>query len=302
MLKIIPYKKYWYSCSINNMMSILTSVNPTYEIFMLENDYYYTIEIDPYDNDRVNICFEQEKYEKLIKYKYEEFKIADVENIIYNAVNMQKILMFPVNLGFWLEDSIAYGRVYYNHYVLVVGYDIAKNEVYILDDDKNGYNIHKVGYRHFIKCVEYSGNNTLKKIEYTYESENKNIDFESIKKNAGKLQKSIDYVVMYIDSLSRQDSFFEMRDFYMTPFVLENRFRANSDLTKLLLKENLINMKQYEETIKIISDNLKETRRLKMYTTKLMIAKKNGDCSNINRKVVEILERERNFWNKLLEK
>lgn len=165
-----PFSYFWQNCQLNNVLSVLTSLEPSYKLAAFLNDYNYTMIKTPIDEDtfvysldlnykdgikkyiediliyKKTILPDQDnKWQKILKIDEYYFKnnsmfLEEVQKLIKN----NKAVSVGVNLFYWVEGSISYEKYQYNHYALITGYDDKKLEYYTFDDDLYSYKSHVI--------------------------------------------------------------------------------------------------------------------------------------------------------------
>ncbi len=168
-----PFSDFWQNCQLNNVFSVLISVEPSYRHAAYLNDYSYYISensIDNYSSARfLNLDYIGgiKKYiEDILIYK----KVLDQDNRWSKVINIEKyyfnnnerfieeiqekikngqVISVGVNLFYWIKGSISYNQYHYNHYALITGYDDDKLQYNTFDDDLFGYKSHMIPEEQF---------------------------------------------------------------------------------------------------------------------------------------------------------
>ena len=165
-----PFSYFWLNCQLNNVFSVLVSVEPSYRFAAFLNDYSYNINKLPIGNHstvrfldlnykdglkkyiqdvliyKKDILSNQDSpWSKVVSIEKYYFKSPDrfLEEIQDLLKNGQSISV-GVNLYYWVMGSIAYEKYHYNHYSLITGYNEEKHEYHTFDDDLFGYKLHMI--------------------------------------------------------------------------------------------------------------------------------------------------------------
>lgn len=143
MKKIEPFNKVWLNCYNNLMLSLLTSVDSSYETYGFENQYKYYVgnEISGggvkfnYLTVNQDIC-NFETFSTIEEKNFsdeKEFKAC----IVQHLCNKDGFVLIYVDLHDWLEGSICWKKFHWEHYSLLVDYDKDTRKV-IAFDELNG--------------------------------------------------------------------------------------------------------------------------------------------------------------------
>lgn len=172
-----PFGDFWQNCVLNNVFSIITSIEPSYKLAAYLNDYTYNVggrAIDEctivkylditYDsglkkyieekliNKNVNYVDEEKIWCNIISINNYSIKdetefLTEIEELIKN----EKKILVSVDLYYWIPGGLLYENLHYNHYALITGYDDTNDIIYYtFDDDMFGYREQKISKERFV--------------------------------------------------------------------------------------------------------------------------------------------------------
>ena len=302
-LEIKPFNDFWMNCELNNMLSILCSVNNTYRKCAYLNSYkYYLYEpkelckgIDVYRNDLYEFI---DRYVEVVPYDF-----LNQETIIDEII--EKIcegtpIGIAVDLYHWLPNTIIYQKKHWYHYSMIVGVDQLKNEFIILDEDNQGYREHRVTKDKVIKAFlpnVMESQAIIFRMKYNKISDY-SIDNKNIIQYSKKIIESIDTIpeVIWDNELGR-----EKEQAIKMMIASTSRIYNCQISNKFLLKELFDEKKKmYNDLYEILEFNEKSWRNIHNYLMKIDMLCGEIDYEKINKMSRKCLNYEKDFWCNLL--
>lgn len=302
-LKIKPFNDFWLNCELNNMLSMLCSVNSSYRKCAYLNSYkYYLYEpkelckgIDVYRKDLYEFI---DKYVEIIPYDFvnQETIIEEIIEKIYEGTPIG----IAVDLYHWLPNTIIYQKKHWYHYSMIVGVDQTNNEFIILDEDNQGYREHHITRDKILKAFLP---NTMDSQAIIFKMKcNKildyNIDNQKVIHYSEKIIESIDSIpdVIWDNELGR-----EKEQAIKMMIASTSRIYNCQISNKFLLKELFDKEKKvYSDLYEILEFNEKSWRNIHNYLMKKDMLCGKVDYDKINKMSRECLNYEKKFWHNLL--
>lgn len=285
MKRLQPFDDFWISCGFNSKISILRSIDDSYNELAYFNNYSYNL---LKEEDWSTIALEND-LEKYIDDLFETENITlkndsddEVKNIAVGVGQKNIVFFLGVELYEWVENSISWHKNWY-HYSLVVGYDEISDELIVFDDDLYGYNSRRIPYNRVITAskgfmTKYRGN---KADAYYLISKNIESKFKFTKKDLIKnsicIIKSLDSVA--VDNLNcweipndRNKSIKEYLDIYSTRcYQFENRQKGNLIFFNNLFNNDFITLEELELLTHCSEEIMKEWKTLKNRLIKMSL-------------------------------
>lgn len=178
MTKIKPFTDLWLNCIDNAVFSLLQSMNSTYRIAPLINSYKYVVNNEcinyscgvsyPIKDIELQTKSGNEKYHQLLQEHVTIVaeKICDSANdavdfLIKNLSNNDHYAVLQVTLRHWVNPLLHELHEMHTHNSLVVDYNEEEELFYVLDDDDNGYRIHKIPVEKILKAIHLNEDEPL---------------------------------------------------------------------------------------------------------------------------------------------
>lgn len=231
--KLEPYKEYWMNCHLNALLSIITSVNKTYRVAPLMNNYKYKIE--PYELGITNVVpyklsFEKDIYVEYGKY-FEKFSnILDKDffkiHVKYNTkesvlhyikqnIQFNNYFLLSVGLNKWINPLMSFADDGLAHYTLIEGYNSKDKTFSVIDDDDNGYGKKIVPEDLLFKALIFSEEAP------TLISFNLNVEIKDFKLNLKEINKNAIQLITQLDAIDTSGFFGACHNELNTPFYRE---------------------------------------------------------------------------------
>ncbi|HEX2944452.1 MAG TPA: hypothetical protein VHT96_00675 [Clostridia bacterium] len=243
-LGLKPFSEYWITCYYNKILSIFTSIDPSYRYAAYMNDYHYDIHDWNYNHLQLRPMIEfVEKYIQgvftyLPIYFREEGTGLDV---IKDHIRQKEIVQVGVDLFYWLPSSINFGVNHWYHTSMINGFDDEKKVFYVFDDDNFGYAEQEIPEERFLLATN---NCTLKShgdiLKITGDLRPYVFSSNDVVRNAKRLIDEIGAMKMEPFWLLSEEQFNtgEMRDTIAVHiFQISKRHYANGFLFQNLLNE-----------------------------------------------------------------
>lgn len=309
--KFEPFKLFWINCMFSALFSILTSIDSSYNLAAMVNDYSYTIEEMQTPNDT--------KYNSLVmkpivKYgrKFTDMLFTESTainfeygdnyfNIIKALMEENKLIMVGVDLFYWIPYSVCWNKHHWEHYSFINGFDDEKRMIYVFDDSFNGYDEFEVPEDRLIKAIE---NFPHKPSAYIYEISRKikkfDLSISEIKDNSQRIIDEINKTLMRVNYWELDEKDFlegHMCDLIsMQIFQIVNRHIANQLLIQEL-KDEICNPHIINTLIKFCTDLQKGWTLIKNKFIKIYFSKyKKSLIDEINEKCKSLFLKELTMW------
>lgn len=185
-MNMMPFKEFYINCYLNNLISILISLNDSYKSFAYENNYFYYItdemntNMQAFSKSFKYIMVESviepyvELYNQLFEKKVQmiqgmdfpplgtkEHKMSVTNDFFLRAVSLLNsgyVVFVAVNLFYYIPKSIFYNKIHKIHYSMLVSYDNGNFGVF--DEGPSGYGKYVINEKIMKKAMEEVGNNT----------------------------------------------------------------------------------------------------------------------------------------------
>ncbi len=166
-LGLKPFNDYWITCYYNKILTILTSIEPSYKISPYLNDYHYDVQLwgtaGPDENSTLfnHLCLQpmrmfREQYLQGI-FTYQPLHFRDEENcleILKTLILQKEIIQVGVDLFYWLPNSMSFGVNHWHHTAVIDGFDDEKKVFYAFDEDNSGYDAHEIPEERFLSAIK----------------------------------------------------------------------------------------------------------------------------------------------------
>lgn len=250
-LKVKPFRDYWLNCSFNMIFSILTSIEPSYKVAALLNQYSYGVKQTETPNETMFDCLILKPMVKLgsenfssffsppqpINFKYDKNYVEYLKNLVME----RHYVTLGVDLFYWIPNSICWNKFHWEHYSLINGFDTEKKLFYVLDENIKGYNEFEIPEQRFLTAVQ---NSPLEPHGYILKLRNDICSFKFSKEeviyNAKRLMAELNQIKQrtfwYLNDKDFDDGHMcELISMYV--FQIVNRHIANELLFKIMSNE-----------------------------------------------------------------
>ena len=212
-----PFKLFWIDCQFNTLVSMLISVEPSYQPAPLLNSYSYLVgeEQTPNMTKYNYLCVKPtaqywDKYKKVL---YAQRKPLDFKDklhcvdIVKRLVKRNKVVVVGVDLFYWIPNSICWKKHHWTHYSFVNGFDNKKRVFYVFDESFSGYNEFEIPEDRFITAImncQDSPHGYMFKLAKRIEKFQFN--FSEVKENAKRIVDEINKIIpLTLWELSEED-------------------------------------------------------------------------------------------------
>jgi hypothetical protein len=313
-LNFMPFNLFWINCIFNMMFSMLTSIECSYYLAALLNDYSYVV-VDM--NTPNEITYKSLELRPLVKHgdKYRNllfcenkslnFKYGEIYfDTLKGLIEENNITLLGVDLFYWIPNSICWNKHHWEHYSLINGFDDKKRVLYVFDENVYGYNEFEIPEDRLIKAISnYQNKPQVNIYRLSKDIERFELSIREVRDNAQRIVDEIK-VIMPFDfwELSEKD-FIErhMCDLIsMRIFQIVNRHIANQLLMQEL-KEEILSPQIRSSLIKYCIDLQEGWTLVKKKLIRIYFSKYNKSAvSDINEKCKLLLQKEIDMWNMFL--
>lgn len=294
-----PYKKHWFDCEVNNILSILSSLDPSYEELAVCNFFVYKNgggEGWMNGLDLINGELFRTYTSKVKKTGITRLYPENILEQIKNLISSDRNICVSVDGYNWLKGNMNWHKNHIEHYVFLTGYDDEKQVLYTFDDDKFGYNEFEVPYKIALESLKSC--NKYKMFEYLVEKDIKEfaIKIEDIIYSAKCIRNSIanvSFCTIWCDYGANDFNYFISN---LTRIC--NRLVTTEELFDLLCQRGYLTKEcsnQLKEEIHSVSNSWQGIRTSFIMESKLH---KRNDYRMLNDKSYEILKSEYELWKK----
>lgn len=300
-----PFKEDWLNCYHQTIFSVLTTIEPSYELAAYINDYRYIISLEETPSKaKFNTLFIKPVNNFGIKYLDESLALSkpftfqdnDYFGFIKELINKGKLVTVGVDLFYWIPNSLCWKRYHWEHYSFINGLGLNDKKVfYVFDESYEGFGEYKVPEKRFRIAVKHS---TLDPHGYLLDAPENvgayKLSLDEIINNAKQLAKELELLSMNLQPLWHlsEDDFStgEWRDLnVMYLHQIINRHKANEVLIDELYKNGVVNtttlnlFRRYSRNLQLGWKSVKNNL-LKAYfscTPQIYVQKINEKCKDL---------------------
>ncbi|EPR13617.1 hypothetical protein [Ruminiclostridium papyrosolvens] len=313
-LNFKPFNLFWMDCQFNTLFSILTSMDKSYKVAALLNDYSYAIEQEYTPNNTwynevfvVNTVINGDVFrnkffpqQTSLNFKHDENYIGLIKNYIKN----NDVVMVGVDLFYWIPNSVCWNKHHWEHYSYINGFNDEKGVFYVFEENFYGFGEFEIPQDRMMKAIESS---PLEPHAIIYKLCNAVDKYElsvsEVKSNAKRIIEEISRIIPIDFWILSEKDFTEghMCDLISTQiFQIINRHIANQLLINEL--EDAIGNLQFKNELDKYCIELQDgwnqvkTKLVKIYYSnnrELMI-------HNLNKKCKDLFLKEIEMWDALL--
>lgn len=298
-----PFNDFWINCQSRNILSVLTTANPSYRTAAMMNNYTYgtggrsgwykSLTIDYNENERTFLG-----YVDRIKYDFDLNR--DCLDEIKDKINENRLISVMVDLYYWNPSSVLYHMTHSKHFSMCFGYDDEEECLYFDEEMVNDDGFLKVSYDRFREAL-YIENGRSFEIESLVKSDIKdyNYSISDVIINASKICESIREIFVispWSDFGKSEDISMEITD--MTK--LYHRQVANIGLFGCLKVDGYITNEQYEYYKSGFEEIERIWRSLHNITYKAAIKKHGIDSFKSNEIGEKALRAEYKLWDEFI--
>lgn len=320
-MELKPFIDYYMNCYLNNLFSILITIDESYRLYAYENNYSYNIIHAENSDSSCFLLFEYllEIYLKtyntifgknitisnindFLHYNIQplgiEYSLNTSDNFLYDInqlLNDGYIFFMGVDLYFLIPQSPLYYKTHKNHYTIISSYE--KNTYAVFDEGPFGYNKHHINDCQLTAAINNSTMNPkcfFFKIPKTVSPYI--IDMNKIYNNAQRIIKEIkliDYdwfyrsknnLIQYIENINK----------------IVCRQQGNCLLFQYLFEKSLIKKTIANELIDDAKQLGHKWAIIKNYTIKINILNRIIENKKFKEDMISLLKEEISLWEKFL--
>ncbi|BCJ93737.1 hypothetical protein acsn021_13060 [Anaerocolumna cellulosilytica] len=296
-LHLVPFTDHWINCEINDNLTVLTSLNSSYRLIPLLNDYMYQMAGDLGWITSLDIKYSRELLSRLeiLHKKNSTFTEQDYMKDIKACIDQGRVINVVVDLYDWIPESLMYQRYHMSHYSLIAGYDDEEKIFTIYDDDANGYKQHIIPYERFQKAVWRENGIQIREICLPEHLEDYTLPVSKVIAFATRIKNDITYLTYMTHFFNEID---EMLIHYLSMLSkITNRQKANQQLFSYLAEQKVVRLEVGEELVRLALQLQNQWQTVKSLFIKSMISDCRPDYKRINTLSYENLLLEHKLWN-----
>lgn len=292
-LPITPLSNVWLNCYLNNMLSIILSIDPSNNYIACENNYTYDFIGQCGWYKCLSINYNNiYKFCKRLKCDYVGIDFSDALNIIKNNIDNNFAILATVDLYNWLPNNVNFHKRHANHDTLIIGYDDSKKKMYVFDDDVNGYREHTVTYECFMSSLVISN---LKRVSINQAIPVVKHNIEKIKLNTDLLISSISSIC-YASMWNVYENYDMMMDLITEMTKIIYRQKLNKQFFEYAFKNGWINDSDVITFFEKIDEIVSDWEKIKFLTLKSCVQNDKFDYMKINNMSFNVMKFEYNLW------
>lgn len=297
MLNIQPFNDFWINCVVNDKLSIITSMEPSYKKCAFLNSYKYEFTGSSCWWRELAITSSSCLYENLDIIQ-ENFTYVNPQRIIeglINKLNSGCYISILVDLFSWLPNSVDWQRNHYHHYRMLTGYDDEKKVFFTISDTLNGYEQSEVSFERLIESIVLNdGEFFVQQHKYKREVNPYTYSFHDVYKFAEELKENIKKILYSRIWIVPLD--IDPLRIYTQITKFADRQKANLMLFEQLKKDGLISDYQTHVLQTRCTDIFNQWSILKGKNIKADIKKENIDIDYLNAITFSALNLEYKMW------
>ncbi len=328
--EIKPFDEFWLNCSINNIISILFSYEPSYKYFMYSNDYCYnssyigTHNGEIYNANFVRLDFFKNKpitnsesefinslgFIKLEKCNYKDtfYFLEEINELL----KKRKIIAPLVDLYYWNKNGYSWNNNHKWHYTLLTGYSSERKEYFAIEDDAyQNYGIITESESTLISSIQSNWHKPKDSTDYLKYTLPKSIPkyvlpLYEVKNNIQKIITSInqiDYDNLFIFENSEDGikNYFWLQPYFMIQII--NRQNANIALLKRLYQKKCLDNNSLNNSLCEITNIINIWKEIRSIVIKVgylnMNSFGNKYYSKLRLLIQQALEKELYMWKSI---
>ncbi len=299
-LNIRSFGNSWINCATNEQLTLLTTIDSSYEKAALMNSYFYFIE-NPYNEvSRLNLFHSEEFHKSLEQFVYTDLNInqKNLINELKKNIDQGNVIKIYADLFFWIENSFDYGKRHSLNYELITGYNDEERCFFSICDNLDGYMENKVTYENLSKAFTISDIFPPQIINYK-----DNIPPYRI--NGDELMSSAEKIISSIDSLPEKGfwSAQDMGDLQFFIYILTKIFeRQNGNIMLVRYISEMMNMAN--EATDFLTEKCEQIKKMwsvsKAILIKAFLRNRMPDMEKLNASAKAALIEEKQFWEKFI--
>ncbi|MDF2984521.1 MAG: hypothetical protein K0R50_31 [Eubacterium sp.] len=306
---IQPYNKFWGNCITNMFLSILLTIDPSYEPLIYLNSYQYSYSWDNY----FNMDYTQEYYDyfKDNLFVFTSAHFVDKNNFLqeFKAVLANNLYAtLNVDLFYWNDAGAFYNKVHIPHYSFIIGFDEEKDVFYAFEDDLAlNYEIREIPTERVIQSFfsDHKNSNLENYRIITFKNNHLppyEIDLNHFLVNAERLVNNLDMLIkrtcifdksMLVNNIS--NVYFYKNELGKISYRLTGNILLFNDLkNKGMFNETLTNL---IETINELSIHWKQVQNS---FVKYCLKNNYSEIDKIEKKIFTLFIKEKEMWETIL--
>lgn len=296
-LNICPFDYFWINCVVNDELSIISSVEQSYETCGFLNDYRYSITGTSCWWRELMILPGDSLYNNLDVFQVNDLYINPdkiIEELI-SKLNMDCCISVLVDLYNWLPHSVNWQKNHYHHHRLLVGYDSDRQVFFTLGDTVNGYEESEVSFENLLNSIILNEDKFFVK-HYTFDKTVTpySYSFQEVYRFAKELKENLN-CLLYSRTWIVPDDIDPLRVYtQVTKFA--DRQKANSMLLEKIKTDGLITNEQCSIFQEICKSIFNKWSILKGKLIKADIKRERLDIDYLNLSTNVALNEEYSFW------
>lgn len=299
-LNFAPFTEFWLSCTVNDLLSIVLSREPSYYSYLLVNSYNYLVSVKDFNLRSISIVGNQDFYTRLSSfsaYSNIELKGENLVEELKSLIDENKIIYVLIDSYYWLEDRVDFNLEHTEHYQMMTGYDTSKEIFYFFGDTFKGYGENEVSYKKLKDAIVLnSEQSTLLDIHVPEQLPKYELDIKDV------IRFSVDILTQiseYSGMTYWEGNYNIAHSFYLITKI-EERHKANIKLFMYLQKLGNLSESSSNQLIKTENNLYKNWNLTKMHFMKSFYGNIQPDFDTINNLIGSCLINESVMWNHFL--
>ena len=302
MLVSKPFDAFWISCQANNIMSVLTSADPSYIMAGAQNDFSYEIIGRSGWFKTPTVLYGEELEHALYRIRRKEyvFEMQDPVAELLTRIRENRIISVEIDLFNWNPDSLDYGRNHVKHMSMCIGADEEKQEFYF-DDAVIDQGILTKSFSEIAEAFSHP-DEPLKAAEFRVPEQIPpyQYDIGQIRSQAAKLVNNLERL-RYQSYFSTYEQPQDLNVIVNYITKIYNRQIANQVLIKQLYQDGHLNQECFQMLTETAVHLTKQWNLIKNKLMKIMISNRKHDFTKLEHRADQAFAAEQGFWKLLAE-
>lgn len=306
------FNKVWMDCDANMKISLITSIDPKYEILAYLNDYSYYFgcflsnegyTVDYITLEKNTIIFERFSQRKKL---HDSIKSDFFLDELKSYLNKGYYILIAVDLYYWIESTLCYNKYHWSHYSFIKEYCEENDYFCVFDEKHSNYEEFYVKSDNLLMAVK---NSDLTPKTYSVKM-NDIIDFEDI--TSIKLAENAFKIIQSLQcGMNRKFWLFSETDYNAKAYMdigalylkkVESRQICNMHLmiylSRFISSPNNIVYELLADQFELLSKEWSKIRMLfyKMYTTN----QRDRYYTAANERIQSCIHKEIDLWREFI--